>query len=181
MIVTLPLTSSYRFRSDLRVTKTEEQTMLRSTRTIVAVVGGYVSTDGGTHIFLRLPQLSVARMWVTDVTKLVLFFRQITNMVAFRNIAGNASLVHWWDNGGNQVAFGRGSTGKTTAFVVINNDNQKMQKQLQTGLPSGNYCDVISGSRKGRLCSGSWSGSTPTVWPCFLSIIMTKTLLWLSI
>ncbi|GAV05343.1 hypothetical protein RvY_15491 [Ramazzottius varieornatus] len=81
-------------------------------------------------------------------------WRQITNMVAFRNIAGNSSLVHWWDNGGNQVAFGRGSTGKTTAFVVINNDNQKMQKQLQTGLPSGNYCDVISGSRQGRLCSG---------------------------
>lgn len=75
-------------------------------------------------------------------------------MVGFRNVAGNGGLVHWWDNGANQVAFGRGSTGSTTAFIAINNDGHQMGVQLQTGLPPGNYCDVISGNLDHGRCTG---------------------------
>lgn len=41
------------------------------------------------------------------------------NMVMFRNVVDGEPLSNWWDNGGNQIAFGRGNQG----FIVINNDN----------------------------------------------------------
>lgn len=40
-------------------------------------------------------------------------------MVMFRNVAHGQPLLNWWDNGGNQIAFGRGDRG----FIVINNDD----------------------------------------------------------
>ncbi|NXE78366.1 AMYP amylase, partial [Cochlearius cochlearius] len=56
---------------------------------------------------------------------------------------------NWWDNGSNQVAFGRGNKG----FIVFNNDDWSLNVTLQTGLPAGTYCDVISGQRKGDDCT----------------------------
>lgn len=88
-------------------------------------------------------------------------WRQITNMVAFRNVAGRGDMVHWWDNGANQVAWGRGAVGATTAFIVINNDGYGLSQSLQTGLPAGSYCDIISGN----LENGNCSGKTVTVLP----------------
>lgn len=77
---------------------------------------------------------------------------QIANMVDFRNVAGNASMENWWDNGFNQIAFSRGNR----AFVAINNDAHKnIYQKLDTGLPFGRYCDIISGQRIGDRCSGS--------------------------
>ncbi|XP_078263988.1 LOW QUALITY PROTEIN: amyAc_bac_euk_AmyA and Aamy_C domain-containing protein [Rhinoraja longicauda] len=71
-------------------------------------------------------------------------------MVAFRNVVGSEPLRNWWDNGSNMVAFGRGNRG----FIAINNDNWPMAMTLQTGLPAGVYCDVISGQRDGDRCTG---------------------------
>ncbi|XP_038166778.1 alpha-amylase 1-like [Arvicola amphibius] len=70
-------------------------------------------------------------------------WRQIRNMVAFRSVVNGQSFSNWWDNGSNQVAFGRGNKG----FNVFNNDDWALSTTLQTGLPAGTYCDVISGDK----------------------------------
>ncbi|XP_050018213.1 pancreatic alpha-amylase-like isoform X3 [Alexandromys fortis] len=46
-------------------------------------------------------------------------WRQIRNMVAFRNVVNGQPFSNWWDNGSIQVAFGRGNKG----FIVFNNDD----------------------------------------------------------
>nr|XP_011752173.1 pancreatic alpha-amylase-like [Macaca nemestrina] len=46
-------------------------------------------------------------------------WRQIRNMVAFRNVVDGEPFTNWYDNGSNQVAFGRGNKG----FIVFNNDD----------------------------------------------------------
>ncbi|EPY74923.1 Pancreatic alpha-amylase precursor isoform 9-like protein [Camelus ferus] len=43
----------------------------------------------------------------------------LKNMVMFRNVVDGQSFTNWWDNGNNQVAFGRGNKG----FIVFNNDD----------------------------------------------------------
>lgn len=68
-------------------------------------------------------------------------------MVQFRNIAGNEPVQNWWDDGNYQIAFSRGNK----AFVAINIENGKqLQNQIRTGLPAGRYCDIISGTIKGK-------------------------------
>jgi len=69
-------------------------------------------------------------------------FRPIGNMVGFRNATlANWVVTGWWDNGGNQIAFGRGDLG----FVVINNEGGNLVRTFATGMAAGRYCDVISG------------------------------------
>jgi alpha-amylase len=62
----------------------------------------------------------------------------------------SASVTDWWDNGANQIAFGRGDRG----FVVINKQSGALTRSFKTSLAAGRYCDVISGDRLG--------GATPT-------------------
>lgn len=72
-------------------------------------------------------------------------------MVQFSNAVGNASVANWWDNTDNQIAFSRGKRG----FVAFNGqNNQSLSQILTTGLPSGTYCNVASGSKIGDSCSG---------------------------
>ncbi|XP_038166763.1 pancreatic alpha-amylase isoform X3 [Arvicola amphibius] len=78
-------------------------------------------------------------------------WRQIRNMVAFRNVVNGQPFSNWWDNGSNQVAFGRGNKG----FIVFNNEDKALSKTLQTGLPAGTYCDVISGDKINGKCTGT--------------------------
>lgn len=68
----------------------------------------------------------------------------------FRNIVDGQPFTNWWDNGSNQVAFGRGNRG----FIVFNNDDWSLSLTLQTGLPAGTYCDVISGDKIDGNCTG---------------------------
>ena len=78
-------------------------------------------------------------------------------MVAFRNeTSGNFYVTDWWDNGNNQIAFGRGDKG----FVVINREGGTLNRTFQTSLPAGTYCNVIDGEVD---ASGSCTGSTITV------------------
>ncbi|CAH2096390.1 unnamed protein product [Euphydryas editha] len=77
-------------------------------------------------------------------------WRQIYQMVAFRNAVSNTKVDYWWDNGNKQIAFGRGRRG----FIAFNGDNVDLNQTLQTGLPEGKYCDVISGKKIGTKCSG---------------------------
>lgn len=65
----------------------------------------------------------------------------IADMVEFRNVTqGAISVDHWWDNGNNQIAFARGERG----FVAINNEDIPLRQQLMTGLPPGQYCNVLA-------------------------------------
>lgn len=57
-----------------------------------------------------------ARALAAAVTAVACVFR---NMVIFRNVVDGEPFSNWWDNGGNQVAFGRGNKG----FIVFNNED----------------------------------------------------------
>jgi len=63
-------------------------------------------------------------------------------MYAFRAAVQGTCLNDWWDNGGNQIAFGRGDKG----FIVINKDSGSLSRTFQTGLPAGTYKDIFSGN-----------------------------------
>lgn len=46
-------------------------------------------------------------------------WRQMYNMVRFHNVALGTSVLNWWSNNENAIAFSRGDR----AFIVINNEN----------------------------------------------------------
>lgn len=71
-------------------------------------------------------------------------------MIKFRGVVGSAPSIAWYDNDANQIAFCRGIRG----FVAFNNDDTDMNQRLFTCLPSGIYCDVITGQRDGLKCTG---------------------------
>lgn len=71
-------------------------------------------------------------------------------MVGFRNNVGNELLVNWWDNNGNIIAFCRGNKG----FVAFNNEPDDAVITFMTCLPRGVYCDVVSGKKHGKNCTG---------------------------
>ncbi|XP_029669332.1 alpha-amylase 2-like isoform X1 [Formica exsecta] len=74
---------------------------------------------------------------------------QIYHMVQFRNLVNDEPVENWWSDGNNQIAFSRGSKG-FTAFNVEGD----LREQLQTGLPAGTYCDVITGDVVDGKCTG---------------------------
>ncbi|MEW1636366.1 carbohydrate-binding module family 20 domain-containing protein [Streptomyces sp. NPDC093801] len=77
----------------------------------------------------------------TDGWKCQHAWPEISSMVAFRNTARGQGVTNWWDNGGNQIAFGRG----TKAYVALNHEGSPLTRTFQTSLPAGTYCDVQSG------------------------------------
>ncbi|XP_047029612.1 alpha-amylase 4N-like isoform X2 [Helicoverpa zea] len=76
----------------------------------------------------------------------------VYRMVAFRNEVMNTEVNYWWDNGNNQVAFSLGDKG----FIAFNTEGSEMHVEIQTGLPAGIYCDIISGEKDKELpfCTG---------------------------
>lgn len=62
----------------------------------------------------------------------------IANMVGFRQVTDGQALTNWWDNGANQIAFGRGTRG----FVAINREAAGLTRTFQTSMAAGAYCDV---------------------------------------
>ncbi|XP_067950443.1 alpha-amylase A-like [Watersipora subatra] len=77
-------------------------------------------------------------------------WRQIANMVEWRNQAGKAPVENWWSNGDNQIAYSRGKA----AFIAFNNEDGNMSMSLFTSLPPGQYCDIISGDLLNGICTG---------------------------
>lgn len=63
---------------------------------------------------------------------------QISGMVGFRNAVSGTAVTDWWDDGGNAIAFGRGTKG----YVVINHESGALTRTFSTSLPAGTYCDV---------------------------------------
>ena len=64
-------------------------------------------------------------------------------------------MSNWWDDGGNLIAFNRGSR----AWITLNNDKAAHTQAFDTGLAAGVYCDVAHGT----ISAGSCSGPTVTV------------------
>ncbi|MFF9779505.1 alpha-amylase family protein [Streptomyces sp. NPDC013978] len=63
---------------------------------------------------------------------------EIMRMVPFRNATRGEAVTNWWDNGGDAIAFGRGSKG----FVAINHESSSLSRTYQTSLAAGTYCNV---------------------------------------
>jgi alpha-amylase len=83
-------------------------------------------------------------------------WRDIGNMVGFRNYTyANNFVTNWWSNGNNQIAFGRGERG----YIAINREGAALSRTFQTNMPAGTYCDVT----KGELAVGSGSCTGPTI------------------
>ncbi|XP_032752542.1 alpha-amylase 1-like isoform X3 [Rattus rattus] len=106
---------------------------------------GPPNNNGATKEVTINPDTTCGNDWVCEHR-----WRQVRNMVAFRNVVNGQPFANWWDNGSNQVAFGRGNRG----FIVFNNDDWVLSTTLQTGLPAGTYCDVISGDKVNGNCTG---------------------------
>ncbi|CAF1335032.1 unnamed protein product [Adineta steineri] len=102
-------------------------------------------SNGNTNSVPINADLSCGGGWVCEHR-----WRQIYGMVRFRNTASGQPVANWWDNGNNQIAFSRGNR----AFIVINNDDSGLNQWFQTGLPQGQYCDVISGNVENGRCTG---------------------------
>ncbi len=81
--------------------------------------------------------------------------RPIANMVAFANNTNTQFRVtNYWDNGNNQMAWGRGGLG----FVAINReDSAGLSRTFATGMAAGTYCDIIHGdfNYNTGACSGA--------------------------
>ncbi|MGZ3770388.1 MAG: alpha-amylase [Bdellovibrio sp.] len=68
---------------------------------------------------------------------------EVAAMVQFRNQTDKAFYyTNWWSNGYDQVAFGRGNLG----YVAINFSDYNLQRDFSTGLPAGQYCNILSSS-----------------------------------
>ncbi|MFD4247126.1 carbohydrate-binding module family 20 domain-containing protein [Streptomyces sp. NPDC058525] len=93
----------------------------------------------------------------TDGWKCQHAWREISSMVGFRNAARGQSVTDWWDNGGDQIAFGRGSK----AYVAINHEASALTRTFQTSLPAGDYCDVQSGRTVNVSSAGRFSATLP--------------------
>lgn len=78
-------------------------------------------------------------------------WREIRNMVAFKNAVSDELISNWWDNGDKQIAFSRSGKG----FVAFNLElNIDLNQKLLTGLPEGQYCDLASGEKTKTGCTG---------------------------
>ena len=75
----------------------------------------------------------------------------VLHMVAFRKVVAGTDVNHWWDDGGNAIAFARGDKG----FVAISREDTAVTATVATGLPAGTYCDVLGGGLAGSACAGA--------------------------
>jgi len=100
----------------------------------------------GTPSCAAVPSSAPVGTWVCEHRA-----RAVANMVAFRRAVGTSAVTNLWNNGKNQLAFGRGDRG----FVVINREDASLTRALMTGLAQGTYCDVIGGDFSGGGCTGA--------------------------
>lgn len=88
---------------------------------------------------------------------------EIKNMVGFRTAVGTEAVTGWWDNGANQIAFGRGSKG----YVAINNEASAVTRTFQSSLPAGTYCDVVAGDGCAKTVTVNGSGQLTATVPAY--------------
>ncbi|WP_169165577.1 carbohydrate-binding module family 20 domain-containing protein [Cellulomonas taurus] len=88
---------------------------------------------------------------------------EIAGMVGFHNQVQGTVVTNWWDDGGNHIAFGRGSKG----YVTINNGASAVTRTYQTSLPAGTYCDVIASKDCSVTYTVSASGTFTATVPAY--------------
>lgn len=76
-------------------------------------------------------------------------WRQIYNMIDFKNVVKGTEIKNWWSNDDQQISFCRGNKG----FIAFTNYGN-IARELQTCLPRGIYCDIISGKLLNGKCTG---------------------------
>jgi alpha-amylase len=77
-------------------------------------------------------------------------FAAIAGMIGFRRATmASWQVTDWWDNGADQIAFGRGDRG----FVAINHEADALTRSFHTSLAPGRYCDIISGEKIDNACT----------------------------
>ena len=76
--------------------------------------------------------------------------RGVRALVKWHNRVGSATRHDWRDDGENVISFRRGR-----GWVAFNNNAVAEQRTVQTGLPRGRYCDLVSGHRSGASCTGT--------------------------
>jgi alpha-amylase len=116
------------------------------------VYSGYEFTD----IDAGPPNGGTVNACYSDGWKCQHKWRQIANMVGFRNAVAGTAVTNWWSNGNNAIAFGRGSKG----YVAINHESGPITQTFQTSLPAGTYCDV---QHADPTSGGGCSGTTYTI------------------
>ena len=77
--------------------------------------------------------------------------RGIVAMIGWHDYVGKAKRVNFWTDDANVVAFSKGNRG----WVALNNGTAAKQVRVQTGLPKGRYCDVVSGTERAGGCTGT--------------------------
>ncbi|WP_199336520.1 alpha-amylase [Oscillatoria sp. FACHB-1407] len=107
--------------------------------------GPPADANGKTHPVYRGDQAFCFGEWVCEHR-----YTAIAPMIQFRNITTDTAVTHWWSNGNNQIAFGRGDKG----FVVINREDTVLTHTFQTDLPQGTYCNILKSEveRNRRTC-----------------------------
>ncbi|MBF9069467.1 carbohydrate-binding module family 20 domain-containing protein [Streptacidiphilus fuscans] len=81
----------------------------------------------------------------------------VANMVGWHNAVAGQPVANWYDDGSNLIAFSRGDRG----WIAVNNESAAKTITVATGLPAGNYCDVIHGDL--TPSTGACTGSTVVV------------------
>ncbi|MFE7767071.1 alpha-amylase family protein [Streptomyces sp. NPDC057438] len=80
---------------------------------------------------------------------------EIMRMVPFRNATRGEAVTNWWDNGGDAIAFGRGSKG----FVAVNHESSSLSRTYQTSLAAGTYCNVQNNTTVSVNGSGQFTAT----------------------
>uniref|UniRef100_UPI0014953C3F alpha amylase C-terminal domain-containing protein n=1 Tax=Listeria monocytogenes TaxID=1639 RepID=UPI0014953C3F len=88
---------------------------------------------------------------------------EITGMVGFNNAVGDAAVSNWWDDGGNQIAYGRGNKG----FVAFNNTSAATTREYTSSLAGGTYCDVVSGGDCSKTITVGADGKFTATLPAY--------------
>lgn len=95
-------------------------------------------TDGGMSHPVIDDDLSCQSSWTCEHR-----LPEVASMVRFRNQTDSSFYINnLWTNNIDQLAFGRGSEG----FVVINFSDHRLQRDLLTSLPPGDYCNILGKS-----------------------------------
>ncbi|GAA2799407.1 alpha-amylase family protein [Saccharopolyspora taberi] len=74
----------------------------------------------------------------------------INGLAQFHKAVAGTELTNWWDNGGGQIAFGRGDAG----FAAFNAEGGELTQTFKSALPAGSYCNVAAGAFVGGQCAG---------------------------
>ena len=98
---------------------------------------------------------------------------EIQGMVGFYNTVAGTALTNWWDDGDNQIAFGRGDKG----FVAINNTDSATTRTYSSSLPAGTYCDVVAASDCSETITVAADGTFSATLPAYgaLALHVEKT------